>query len=418
MRVSKNFFLPRIRITFLILTCFLCFSIAPNLFASPFLSTYSLGEFKPGTIKVIYQNTTLPTYDAYGTHYVAASALRQFGLHVTYTPSPKTVNITIPSNWSTTTTPAQLEIHPSSFSFYDGTVYLQNFKTQCLISEGRLFIPVNSLSELGTLTLDGDKCVFTPGIPSPIKATDTEIINLSSVTVSISLIDFYWKDEIITYPNTFTLAPGESLDRTPPIQEDALYITTLVQEVTGNDIYYKNKSLRGQINKDLIKQYLTIQNYQVIETYGDLLSLQEITDAETFINSKSLTSPTPYLVWTNTDTQRTYIFTGNKDHWTLLKHFICSTGRDITPTPKGTFALTHKVPSFGQSKGYCCKYAFGFIGTSYLYHSIIYDKTGTYLLENKGVLGKKASQGCIRFATENAQWFYENLLTHTTVYIN
>ena len=94
------------------------------------------------------------------------------------------------------------------------------------------------------------------------------------------------------------------------------------------------------------------------------------------------------------------------------------TERDSTPTPTGTFALTYKVPSFGQNKGYCCKYAFGFIGTNYLYHSIIFDRTGTYLLEGKGVLGKKASQGCIRFSAENAKWFYDHLISGSTVYIS
>ena len=68
--------------------------------------------------------------------------------------------------------------------------------------------------------------------------------------------------------------------------------------------------------------------------------------------------------------------------------------------------------------GIICKYAFGFIGTTYLYHSIIYDKTGTYLLENKGVLGKKASDGCIRFSVEHAKWFYDNMISGTTVYIS
>ena len=153
-------------------------------------------------------------------------------------------------------------------------------------------------------------------------------------------------------------------------------------------------------------------------TFGDYIEVDKIAAAEKFVNDKGLSSPTKYLIWTSIAEQRTYIFTGSKQNWKLYKTFICSTGKTKTPTPTGTYALTYKVPSFGQNKGYCCKYAFGFIGTTYLYHSIIFDKTGTYLLENKGVLGQKASDGCIRFSPDNAKWFYDNMITKSTVYIN
>lgn len=140
--------------------------------------------------------------------------------------------------------------------------------------------------------------------------------------------------------------------------------------------------------------------------------------AEDTVNTKNLHSTTPYLVWTNIASQKTYIFEGSQGHWQLIKHFVCSTGRDHTPTPKGEFQLTRKVPYFGVEKGYRCKNAFGFIGTTYLYHSIIFDKSGSYLLEDKGVLGTKASEGCIRFSVENSEWFYNNMVSGTKVWIN
>ena len=112
------------------------------------------------------------------------------------------------------------------------------------------------------------------------------------------------------------------------------------------------------------------------------------------------------------------MFTSVDGKWQIVKHFVCSSGKPSTPTPTGTYKLTRKVPSFGQNKGYCCKNAFGFIGTTYLYHSIIFDKTGTYLLEGKGVLGKKASDGCIRLSPENSKWFYDHLISGSTVWIN
>ena len=50
----------------------------------------------------------------------------------------------------------------------------------------------------------------------------------------------------------------------------------------------------------------------------------------------------------------------------------------------------------------------GFKYGDYLYHSILLDETGTYVLEGN-VLGKRASQGCIRFSLEDSKWFYDTI---------
>lgn len=138
---------------------------------------------------------------------------------------------------------------------------------------------------------------------------------------------------------------------------------------------------------------------------------------ETYINTTGLTSPTNYLVWTDLYRQRTYIFKKEDGQWKLYKNLICSTGKNITPTPRGVYSLQSYVPYFGVNKGYMCKNAIQIFG-DYLYHSIMYDKTGTYLLEGKGVLGQRASQGCIRFSPEDSEWFYNTMPLKTTVWIN
>ncbi|MHC1746905.1 MAG: L,D-transpeptidase [Cellulosilyticaceae bacterium] len=143
----------------------------------------------------------------------------------------------------------------------------------------------------------------------------------------------------------------------------------------------------------------------------------EVKQIEAYINSKNFSSKTGYLVWTDLYRQRTYIFKGKQNNWKLYKDFLCSTGKNITPTPRGEYALRSYVPYFGVSKGYRCKNAIQISG-DYLYHSIIFDKTGTYLLEGKGVLGQRASQGCIRFSEENSAWFYSNMPLGTKVWIN
>lgn len=155
-----------------------------------------------------------------------------------------------------------------------------------------------------------------------------------------------------------------------------------------------------------------------------------IEQLEAYINSTGLTSDTDYLVWTDLYRQMTYIFKKQQGKWRILTTRItandkepraailkCSTGHNITPTPRGTYKLRAYVPAFGMNKGYMCKTATQIFG-DYLYHSIMFDKTGSYTLEGKGVLGQRASQGCIRFSPEESEWFYNTLPLKTTVWIN
>ncbi len=139
---------------------------------------------------------------------------------------------------------------------------------------------------------------------------------------------------------------------------------------------------------------------------------------ETYINVQNIESTTNYLVWTDLYRQTTYVLKGNKNEWQLIKRMICSTGENQTPTPRGFFTLQNKVPSFGEEKGYSCKNAYGFIGSSYLYHSILYDKTGSYIIAGKKELGQKASHGCIRLLPEDSLWLYNNMPKGTKVWIN
>lgn len=389
-----------------------------NLFSAS-TSFYKLGQFEKGSLKLIYQDVSLSTYKAYGTHYVSVSDLKQLGLNVIYTAADKTILISAPSETLVTTTAPALSLNNTAFSFYNGSIQIGHLKTQALVCEGHTFIPLAALGQLGSISITDDIYTFTPGTEPPIVATQTTLKNFSDSTFEVTLLDIYWKNEAILETSSYILMPNEILSRQPAVQDEtAIYVATIIQGAISNEMNYKNNSYLGQLNSTLLQKYERLQNGTFLDDYGDAIDLEKVIWAEDIVNNKKLSSPTPYLVWTNIGEQRTYIFQGSTGDWTLIKTFICSTGRDRTPTPTGTFALTRKVPSFGQNKGYCCKYAFGFIGTSYLYHSIIFDKTGSYLLENKGVLGRKASEGCIRFSVDHAKWFYDNMTSGTTVYIS
>ncbi|NLP45911.1 MAG: L,D-transpeptidase family protein [Epulopiscium sp.] len=134
---------------------------------------------------------------------------------------------------------------------------------------------------------------------------------------------------------------------------------------------------------------------------------------EWYISQKNFTSSTPYLIWTDLDRQLTHVFQKKEGTWKWIRTMLCSSGKNITPTPRGVFQIQDRGSHFG--KGYTAKNWVRITG-DYLYHSILFDSTGKYLLE-RGVLGRRASQGCIRFSLENSQWFYQTIPRGSTVWI-
>ena len=407
----------------IIMFLFLLLILPTTLFAKNY-ETVVLGTLKESNLKLIYGGVEINTYKAYDNNYVLVSDLKYLGCTVDYFPTDHTISISSPNdnNLTTTSITSDKSLISKPFSIYNsGKVSINLFETQAITCNGHTLIPVAALGSVGQLSITDDACYFSSGEIIPASTTQNTISNSSESTLNIGIVDIYWNGSPLLYPSTYTLNAYSTIDRPLPIDdaENCIYIASVVQSIQGEDYLYNNASYLGQLNTPMMKAYTKETTKPVVTNdFGDAIEVPKVTEVENFVNNKGLSSPTKYLVWTNISEQRTYIFQGSKQNWSLYKTFICSTGKTKTPTPKGTFALTYKVPSFGQNKGYCCKYAFGFIGTTYLYHSIIFDKTGTYLLENKGVLGKKASDGCIRFSTENAKWFYDNMLSKTTVYIN
>ncbi len=381
-------------------------------------STVTVGTLEKSNLQLVYNEAIINAYKLYDTNYILISDLKYLGFSVSYSPEDKSITISSPSYVQSVPSPDDSLIS-QPVSLYPGKVILENFETQSIICNNKTLIPLAALNCIGSLSITEDFCYFSLGCPVPVATTQTTITNLSDYDLEVSVLDIYWTNEPVLITSNYTLTPYDSIERPKAVtDEDALYISSIVQSATSQFYSYSSNSYMGQINSPLMKKYSDYVNRKFLESYGDPIELDKVIKVEDYINAQNLSSPTQYLVWTNIGEQRTYIFQGSMNNWSLLKTFICSTGKNSTPTPTGKFALTRKVPSFGQNKGYCCKYAFGFIGTSYLYHSIIFDKTGSYLLENKGVLGKKASDGCIRFSVENAKWFYDNMISNTTVWIS
>ncbi|MBO8136825.1 MAG: L,D-transpeptidase family protein [Desulfotomaculum sp.] len=147
-------------------------------------------------------------------------------------------------------------------------------------------------------------------------------------------------------------------------------------------------------------------------TNRDKMTREEV---ETYINLQDFKSYTDYLVWVDIDRQLTHVFTGSEDNWELLKTMTCATGKNVSPTLRGTFTIKDRgtwfySPQFESGAKYWVRY-----NGSYLFHSVAMDKQQQV---KDPTLGKRASSGCIRLAVEDAKWFYDNIPKGTTVFIN
>ena len=137
-------------------------------------------------------------------------------------------------------------------------------------------------------------------------------------------------------------------------------------------------------------------------------------DMTKFVNDMRITSSSNYLLVTDIANRLTYVFKKVDNKWEELYKWPCTVGKPSTPTITGTFFIAGRKPGFGTDK-YSVKYATRIRGP-YYYHSILYNPEGTKVIN--GTLGEALSHGCIRLATKNAQWIYDNIPDGTTVFIH
>ena len=136
---------------------------------------------------------------------------------------------------------------------------------------------------------------------------------------------------------------------------------------------------------------------------------------EDTINQFDITSNTNYLVFVNIAEQKTYVYEGSKNDWTLAKTFTCSTGIEGKETPVGVFTVQNRAPWFFSPKyGQGGKYYVQFMG-NYLFHSIPFNSDKTTISDP--TLGVPASHGCIRLSVEDSKWLYDNVQNGSKIII-
>jgi hypothetical protein len=145
-------------------------------------------------------------------------------------------------------------------------------------------------------------------------------------------------------------------------------------------------------------------------TNTNRLSKEEL---EGYVNIKGFESKTKYFMWVDLDRQTVNIFQGTKGKYKFLKSMSCATGRNISPTTRGTFAIQNRGEWFFKGKSGAKNWV-GFNG-QYLFHSIIMNADKNV---KDYTLGKRASAGCIRLSINDSKWVYDNITHGTTVWVN
>ena len=114
-----------------------------------------------------------------------------------------------------------------------------------------------------------------------------------------------------------------------------------------------------------------------------------------------------------------YIRDANGRYTLPLRHMVCSTGRNYDRTRNGIYTIqghkgewyTYPGPS-GDTIRWPSVYRGG-----YYFHSPLYNRNHTIRGYTVNRLGNRASAGCVRLKSNDAEWVYKNCPNGTTVWI-
>lgn len=129
----------------------------------------------------------------------------------------------------------------------------------------------------------------------------------------------------------------------------------------------------------------------------------------------------PYKIIVDISDQRVNVYKWDGSSFSeRVKRMVCSTGKDATPTPTGTYQSYGRMTSdeWYYFKEFNCyaKWAYGIVG-GILFHSVTFNANKVLNKGSVNNLGRKASHGCIRLEVEDAKWIHDNCPYGTTVVI-
>lgn len=206
------------------------------------------------------------------------------------------------------------------------------------------------------------------------------------------------------------LTNGSSGDQVKRLQNRLMELNYLLGSVDGS---YGNGTAEA------------VQNFQRMNKLSqDGVAGEEVQKA-IFSSSaiKSDRPPYPYVLKVSTKDQKVYAYGWGGDAYDqLVRTMVCSTGKNGTPTPKGTYSGASTGPGarWHYFKKWKCwaQYAY-YIEGDIMFHSVLYNSKSENSLSKSSVrnLGRKASHGCVRLAVKDAKWIWQNCPAGTTIIV-
>lgn len=181
----------------------------------------------------------------------------------------------------------------------------------------------------------------------------------------------------------------------------------LIRDSSGN--WYNVKNTKNNIVGWVKSSYLSIPKDTAPSK--DYMKKEHL---ERYVNENNFVSKSKYLIWVDLYRQQVNIFNGKKNSWKLVKTMSCSSGKNSSPTVRGSFDIKSRGPIL-YSGNVIAKNKVNFYG-AYYFHSILYNTKGTKVVD--GRLGQRLSHGCIRVSIENSKWIYDTIVNGTKVFIN
>jgi len=354
-------------------------------------------------------------------------------------------------------------------------IYCNNIRSFALVVEKEVLVPLEALEAIWEIKSYAGMFYFEEKLQDMlqlIKIDENGIENKTDHLLPIQCSHVYWNGKTYEITQEYILLEGME-KKEWLLDPDKLYITTFVTQISELEVAEASKAIYGQCHeptflqysesirfRELIKKfphyridaqmkygvgpfkekdivelcrsekhnYFLIKDkeekkYQVpynsiriIGEKGVALGKINAEDIEDFATLSKIESATDYLIWTDIYRQRTYVLRKKGEQWKLEKNFVCSTGKNHNPTPGGMYEVQYMIPYIGIEKGYRCKYALVFF-RDYMYHSILFDKSGQYIKSGQYELGSKASHGCVRLSEKDSEWLYTHIPVKTTVWI-
>lgn len=368
-------------------------------------------------------------------------------------------------------TPIEGKAYMSKYPIYCG-----NIRSYLIKVEDELFIPIETLQALGKLCYAHNNYWIEEDFQNPLQLVQIDentIMNLTDHMMWLIYKQIYWHEgQFELLEEKILLNPEESFQQKKIEDKHYLYITTVIEEINewpinkdGTNYGQQQEKIFKKYSDSIYLRYLTtlfppyilmgemiypvgsLQAKEPVEIYRSEKHEQYIVKdkndklipvpygsvhvvgekgayvgtvshkmIEDFATLSQIESKTDYLIWTDLYRQHTYILKNEEGKWHLEKDFICSSGKKDNPTPSGFYEVEYKIPYIGVNRGFRCKYALVFF-RDYMYHSILFDKTGTYVKSGQYELGSRASHGCVRLSEKDSKWMHSTIPIKTKVWI-